>query len=120
MNQQIRNQLIDALRSGLYPRTVKQLRKKIEPETVADLVNVRYRYCVLGVLADLYIQNGMPSGEVKWDGEGLVATDKTRLAMLPEFILGWAGLMDQEHLYLFEANVRAKSFYELIKTVEII
>jgi len=84
MNQQIKQQWIEALRSGEYSQTQEELRNL-------------YGYCCLGVLCDLYSKT---KGENYWKetsrGSGCYyfesLPDQYEYGTLPQNVSEWAGL----------------------------
>lgn len=89
MNQQVKQQWVQALRSSQYEQTTNYLR-------------TQQGYCCLGVLCDLYAKE---HNDVEWDVAGGVDYEfLSEIQSLPEEVVQWAGLSDEDPYY-FEADV---------------
>lgn len=101
MNKIIQKEWVKRLESGDYEKGRGRLK----------LTNGEDKYCCLGVLADIFIDE---HPDYSWSPEGLVLLsngETSGLAYLPKFIQEWAGLsrspnvMIEEHMeYLTTIN----------------
>ena len=82
MNEQIKNDWVNALRSGKYKKCRGLLRKSVN------------EFCTLGVLCDLYAKSNNKTWRrlknTGFDGASYSILDSSRL--LPEKIQDWAGI----------------------------
>jgi hypothetical protein len=77
MNQDVKKRWVEALRSGKYKQNKNKLRTKDGNE---------YYYCCLGVLCDLYYENG-------WNGDHHLDRAFTEP---PKQVCDWAGLKESD------------------------
>lgn len=136
MNAEIKTKWIEALKSGKYPKGVKALNYQ-------DDKGVQ-RYCCLGVLCDLYIEE-TKIGAWK-NSDSTIPTNIKRMyfykgdfnigsAFLPAEVQDWAGMstpsagfIDKDNLFNPEDNmtslvavndaIEAEDFSEVIKVIE--
>lgn len=113
MNPRIKAMWLEALRSGRYKQGKEYL-------------NNRGRFCCLGVLTDLYIQE---KGN-KWDdaydilGEkekGQVFCFKGKDKILPALVRNWAGIKEVSDVgdsYLANLNDQGTDFTEIADVIE--
>ena len=130
MNKGIKALWIDALRSGEYEQGTGFLRK----EGTGD--GGRGEFCCLGVLCDLYVESEEnyvdPQGPVEWEALTLQGATYARriedhLSFLPDSVMEWAGLTDNEGSYarsdggwssLVEMNDNGYTFDEIADVIE--
>lgn len=108
MKRGIARKWIVALKSGNYTQTTSRLKKE-------------GRYCVLGVLCDLYKKE---TGEARWEGS-LFYGKEDKLASASELIQEvqeWAGIKTADGTYngdtLMGQNDNGTSFVDLAKIIK--
>ena len=105
MNQQIKQQWVDALRSGTYR------------QTYGTLHDGGGNFCVLGVLCDLHHQaTGTP-----WKGEeGYVKSYLCHDKWISFVVRDWAGVTEKACERVYELNDNAeKTFAELADWIDV-
>jgi hypothetical protein len=98
MKPEIKALWLDALRSGEY----EQGRNKLH---TWDDEGVE-RFCCLGVLCDLAVQNGVEIPIVEDDDDKMYCYD-TEVEFLPEAVMEWSGLWSNDGDYEFEGDPNA-------------
>jgi len=83
MNEEIKKELVESLRSGRYKQTDSVLRRENS-------------YCCLGVLCDISTKYGIGEWVEDEYGDTMFKTSNgTRISVLPKDVLEWAGLGDK-------------------------
>jgi hypothetical protein len=90
MNQEVKAQWLDALRSGEYQQGKFGLTRKCADGTV--------RHCCLGVLCDLAVREGVAAAQLGLDGATTYVNPNDVRdyddVVLPACVTAWAGLND--------------------------
>ena len=102
MNKQIKQQWINALRSGEYNQC--KLRSKKDDNS----------YCALGVLCDLYAKEHNIQWEVKQDEDYKIYALFGQQTVLPHEVINWAGMYSRLGAYT-EKNTREVRFLLFFK-----
>ena len=127
MNAEVKQQWLDALRSGEYEQTRGRLRRgmPLDPEDLDDGYNAGY--CCLGVLCDLAVKAGVtqlheerPFEESDYENERNyvsysygVSEGRKDSSVLPPEVVKWAGLgnaVDAVNPYVEELPADADEF----------
>ncbi len=102
MNEEIKARWVEALRSGEYMQGQMLLRSR-DPILDVD------RFCCLGVLCEIAVQDGVIEVEVT-DGLGTYfhpqTTDDSSDISLPFVVLAWAGLPVEQNEVLIDHPTR--------------
>ena len=101
MNAEIKQQWVEALRSGEYKQGKDYLRRDGE-------------YCCLGVLCDLHAQ----ATGYRWDQNTRSNTYRNADLYAPDEVLDWAGLTDQQGRVLATLNDGNANFNAIAFAIE--